>query len=501
MQDSINVMANSRISKSTEITIFLIVSVFALVYINPFLQSSMEVSSLSAAVSIATRFDFEIDSAHKTLPGDFIVYKGKTYSMTPPGESWIAALLYTVFRPILTKLNDPRGEVEVLYVLCIIFASIPFAGLKAVLTYRIYRILNLDTKEAFWLCLLAHFSTMNFPYSTCFFKRHLSSFFLLLAFYLLMTAKHNGKAPVSRILSSGISSGFSVVINFPAGVLFPLFLFYLTSFIRPMIRATWILFGFLIGITPLLYANWRIFDDPFYLSYLSHHRSIPNGDVSTLSEFTHALFEQTIGSHAGYFFYAPIMIMAIYGMIKAKNYVAERLFIGAAFVVLLTLGSAWVGWAWLYIGVGPRFLLEANSFLCIPLCWAGSALYIQEQEASPRRFFSLPIAFAAISFFWSYASTVTGLTPGSARPLEYSLKVLASRFGSGVIFSDILPSIFGWETVFTYLRTPANTVWDLLRLDLAHIFSLLSAQLSLVSLNFCVVIALVLLFRRRGLPS
>ena len=161
-------------------------------------------------------------------------------------------------------------------------------------------------------------ATLFYPFTTTFFSHTFGGALLIIAFYLLYTARFAWTS-TRRILLAGLLTGLGIITEYPTGVIFLVLCGYiLLAFPTRRIKT---LFFYGLGILPsglaLGWYNWFAFGSPFNLSY---------GFVSG-SEFEH-------GQHEGFF---GITLPHLDGLWQILVY-PRGLLIESPFLLLVPLG-------------------------------------------------------------------------------------------------------------------------------------------------------------------
>lgn len=246
-------------------------------------------------------------------------------------------------------------------------------------------------------------ATLFYPFTTTFFSHTLGGAMLLMAFYLLYTAR-DAWNPTRRILLAGLLTGLGVITEYPAGVIFLVLCAYIMLAFPGRRIKTLFIYG--LGILPsaltLAWYNWYAFGNPLSLSY---------GFVSG-NEFS--------GQHTGFF---GITFPRLDGLWQILVY-PRGLLIESPFLVLIPLGlylwyrrgsarlEALVAIAVTIIYPlmvssyflpmagenlpGPRLLLPALPFACLGLAWV-----VDDPRRWLRQALVVSIGFAlAITFLY-----------------------------------------------------------------------------------------------------
>jgi len=321
---------------------------------------------------------------------DISRYGGHIYSNKVPGLSFLAVIPYA---PLYALRGAPENALELnlyLYVTSIVTAGISGA-LIGVLLYKAARHRGLSPDAAYAIALVVALGTPIFAYSTMLFPHVPASLFALLAFLALDgTLRRNA-------LLAGAAVGAAVLMHYLCALLVFVMLGFLLATSRARIRET---LRYIAGGMPfaavLGWYQYAVFGSPF-------QTTIPTVNPGFLSEDAwfgifylpraEALWGLTFSPYRGLFYLAPVMLLAVIGLVAMfRKERAAAMTIVAGALLFFIINSAFNGWHGSYT-IGPRYSLPAVPLLAIGL------VYIH------GRFRLVYAVLAAISLFFNFAVT------------------------------------------------------------------------------------------------
>jgi len=371
-----------------------------------------EESRFALTRAIVDEGGFEIDSFYNQT-GDRLYFQDHHYSDKCPGTSFIALPIYTSWKVIYDTFfsqsfksahSDSSSEL-IYYAASIPFTYNPDPGLfilssmflvttfvsslfSALTVFLVYKISSYFTnKEKYRILLTISYGlgTLALPYSTVFLDHALTTFFTFLAFYLLFIMKKNKIQDNRLFFIAGLVAGFAVVIEISAFLFLLIYLLYLISFKRRKLLIFSV--GFLVGISPLFFYNYLIFNNPFHpfghSTYpgLLMHGWYPDrylkGFYIEISSFSIFLSNQILNvlarllffPYKGLFFYNPIFILSFIGLVYMfKKNRLEAISILLIFILFI-LSFSLILVFFCGFCFGFRYLLPIIPFLMIPLLY------------------------------------------------------------------------------------------------------------------------------------
>ena len=387
-------------------------------------------SRLALVFAVVREGRLTIDSFHDQPgidTGDKALYNGHYYSDKAIGTALAGSVAYL---PIygLARLRGQHFYFWVeKYLLTFLVIVIPsaFAGS---LMYRLCVYITKSRVRAYVATAAITLGTMIFPYSAIYYGHQLAAVYLFVAFYLIFRLRAAPAFRKGRMFLVGLLLGLALITEYTtAVVVLPLVAYYFhTLWIK---RAS--LFGdaaeeseaeesrktarrrgvaavalpALGGTLPLLLMfayNYACFGSPFSLAY--EHMENPlfkegmsRGLMGVRWPRIDALFYITLHPSYGIFWQSPVLIMSVVGlryMLRDKTYRPEALVAIFALAAYLFVNAGyymwWGGWSF-----GPRHLIPALPFLCLPLLFV------------PARAFLLTVALALVSIFQMFVVTAT----------------------------------------------------------------------------------------------
>jgi len=381
-----------------------------------------EESQFSLTKAISDEGRFEIDSFYNRT-GDRALYNNHYYSDKDPGLSFLSVPIYSSWKFIYSLFPQEQKQnnqyVEVLInnvtiyspkdpgfftfnsmILVTILTSCIFSALTVVLIYKISKSFSKNEKHRLLLTITYGLGTLAFPISLNFMGHATATFFSFLSFYLLFKVKHGKNHDVNLFVLSGLFAGIGIITeDIVALIAFFLFTY---SYTIDRKKTAFFVLGLFIGLLPLLFYNFSIFNTPFDLTRAYIDRSIyisayPYENVTASSEkiLKNAIFPSDeigrilrhfhfvtsppnlyvilrllIDPFRGILFYCPVLFLSFIGMFYMhKEYRTESLLILCIFISFLIVLSMRTSW-WGGYGFGNRYLFSVIPFLVIPIIYA-----------------------------------------------------------------------------------------------------------------------------------
>jgi len=263
---------------------------------------------------------------------DYAIYDGKNYSDKPPGISFISVPFY-VIGDILYKtgINLPTndsynypgdGNAFFLIILFMIFIN----SLAVVVLFDLLHFLKFSKQASLIVSLAFAFATLFWFYSTTLFSHSFTASLLIFTFYFLIK---------KNLFTSGILLGFSILIEYTIGLFLPIFFIYFLIEKKNLKNFFSFYLPVLFFLSILAVYNYLCFGNFFTFSYFY-------STFKNTQRFNHpiadGLYQLTISTWRGLFFYNPILLLSIPGAVilfkKHRN--QTILFILTAIVYLVT---------------------------------------------------------------------------------------------------------------------------------------------------------------------
>ena len=283
------------------------------------------------------------------VPPYFVLYHAERWLGLDPDDWWVMSVNAWLCSALTVGLASALGVVLVLRLAAQFFPGHPGAALGAALTFG--------------------FGTTFFPFGTLMFDHNVTAVLLLASF----AAARDG-----RPVSSGVWAGIAAVTNYLAAVPGAMFGAWLLCRRRPLRWGD--AMRFTLGVLPclavLLVYNVAAFGSPFALNTSFQNPAFKEIAPAFLGMFTapswFAALVITVSPWRGVFVLSPALIVAmvcLLGRWKMGTLTAERrLILGCAaffFLINICFNGFHGGFA-----AGPRYLIPALPFLCIPLAAA-----------------------------------------------------------------------------------------------------------------------------------
>jgi hypothetical protein len=388
--------------------------------------------------AIVERGTFAID-AYAANTGDLAFARGHVYSNKSPALSWIAAIPYApLFALERARGADPNaaGLLTINVYLCsLACVALPGALIPAML-FAYARRRGIDARRAALAAAAVALGTQLLPYATTFMLHVPSAALLCYA----LTTPHRARA--------GFAAALATAMNYlcaPALLVFALLEW------RTIVRYTAGALGPLIA---LAVYQYRCFGSVFAIGithedarFLTHGAALGVFQRPSLE----VLYAITVSPYRGLFFFAPVLLVALFGMRawwrdEIRTCVAALAII-ASFFAFNVAFNGWEGG----FGIGGRYLVPIIPLFGIALLHVPSRMLIG--------------IVAAISFAINFAAAAVDPQPSATipRPLtQYLVPLLLSGH-----FSPAVPITPPWSAATLTGHTSVNRM----TFDEAIIFS------------------------------
>jgi hypothetical protein len=435
-----------------------------------------------------------IDSYHENT-GDKAFFEGHYFTDKSLGPSLLAIPFYAAFKVIATvppvqnlienggslgRFSDtlnPEGqgfrpqamyEGMALTFMTFFATSIPSAVLGTVVFLFAARFARKDS-YAFWLALIYGLATPVFAYSNGLFQHQIAAFGAFVGFYLLWRVIYE-RATYRWLWFVGVLFGLVAISEYPV-VPFIGFIFLWAVYKMPNRLA---LGRVVLGAIPLglLFAayNFAIFHTPLPVGYeysTNWQEVHSQGFMSLTSPNFQTFLGLTISPFRGLFFIAPVLLLAVPGLVLMWRRHPEYRSITVLLTIIITgfllYNSSSVMW-WGGNAVGPRYLVPMIPFMSLPIIFAFNWLLTQPVS----RLIVVFLALLSLFNVWTQAIAGQYLPPSDVdgvrlqNPLvDYSLPLLTKgdiARNYGIIFLG-LPGILSLIPLITgvlaiYLLVP-----------------------------------------------
>jgi len=341
--------------------------------------------------SLVERHRIDID-AYAGNTADVSLHGGHLYSNKLPGLSFLAAVPYAL---IYAAAGPPRTWLELTLALygCTVLVCGAAGAAIGVLLFRMLRRRGAGAMSAAIAAFVAAFGTPLFAYSTMLFAHVPHALFVLLALDCVER---------ERYVAAGAALGAAVLtfyFGIPVAIVFVAVLLVQRRW-RGAARMTLgaLPFAIVIGVYQL-----AAFGSPFRTSIdtVSPAFRVRGALFGVLpGPSAEALIGITVSPFRGLFFIAPVLLLAIPGLVLMfrAGRRATALLIAAATVALIALNASFNGWHGGYT-IGPRYLLGV-----VPL------LMLAAHEAATRVRLIFAV-LAAVSIVFNFAAAAVDPQP------------------------------------------------------------------------------------------
>ena len=349
---------------------------------------------LAPIYSVVDHGTFKIDN-FSSFTIDKAFYAGHYYSDKPPGITFLGIPIYFVFKFMMSIFGQSYLYKDVRYVITVFLISFP-TSLLGLIIYRFLGYFLTSERKRFFLVLVYALGTLAFPYATLCYGHQLSAVLLFIAFYLLFSLKNNLLTKKYYFLISGFLLGYSLIIDYPSGIVAFLLVLYSLRFINKETGGLTFLGG-MIPLIILFIYNWLCFENIFALGY--HFIENPcapgmkEGFMGITLPSLKKLYAITFSPYRGIFITSPVLILTIPGFyyffqevnrvgksfrspdfsaginLKDEFYVCLLSTVG-----FLVFNASYTFW-WGGLGVGPRHLVNVLPFVILPI-----AFYVEKNK-------------------------------------------------------------------------------------------------------------------------
>ncbi|ACY17431.1 hypothetical protein [Haliangium ochraceum] len=248
-------------------------------------------------------------------------------------------------------------------------------------------------------------ATLAFPYATLLYGHQLTAALLLMAFAVLVRARHD-QVGLGRGALFGVGAllGAAVLVEYPAALAVLPICVYALAFVRPLPRLGWLLAGGALAAAVLAGYHALVFGGPLTLPYefsTQPHRS--QGFFMGLGMPEPAAVSGIlVSSYRGLLFSAPWLLLALPGAVvlaRRSGLRAELAVCAVIFALFVWLNASLVDWqgGW---ALGPRYLVPALPFVAV----LAAAMALVPAPAALRALGWL--VFAALSGYAAYLMLV-----------------------------------------------------------------------------------------------
>jgi hypothetical protein len=390
-------------------------------------SSAQVVTRLGLTLSIVESSRLDIDRfAHRTI--DKALFEGRYYADKVPGLSFLAIPVVVATSLVInrtggnTDSNDPRDFARFAKIVSIAVNGLISALAAAVLFLTAIRLGATRTGAVFAAGVLA-FATPFFGWSTAFFAHSVSGSLLIFAAAAITFAFAGDCAGKSRPrptlfgLGLGMLLGCTLVVDLtsaPACLLGGVLTLALAARggAAALLRmASFLLFGGVLGLLPLLVYDQLAFGSPFTLGYSAvvGFKGMQQGFFGISWPKPRVVVQLLFGPYRGLLPLSPVLALVPVGLYAMWREPTRRVAAGAILIVFcsfLWINASYVYW-WGGSSLGPRHLIPALPVCCLALAFAW-----------PRAFWARAVALVllAASLVLSLICAVPGIFAPSSIP-------------------------------------------------------------------------------------
>ncbi|MDD5634516.1 MAG: hypothetical protein PHW46_04485 [Candidatus Omnitrophica bacterium] len=461
-----NMFAKMSVKMKIFFTAWIVYVLF--MYIKP---ESMSSNLVDLAMSLVDNGNVYLRYSTSSIDISFV--NGKYISGHLPGASMLVVPLYLLAKPFFFHMSGENALV-LLHVLSIIFISSVSGALITVIFYSFLQQIMINEKSRLILTFIYAFGTMNFGYSTSYYKGIIATLCVFYAFYIVFLESYKRQRSLKIFFAAGLLLGMAAITDF--SVLYIVcILFIYAVYVGGGKRGLIAILGVLIPLIFLALYFKTAFGGFFSMPYA--YRVNPDPNVITYPRM-YNVFNLFFSIKQGFFVYMPIMVLSAFGLaegVRRKEFIPEMLTVILIFVIGGFYFSGYVR------RVDPLHIAcphDAHMVIryLMPICpfmLLGAAFVVNEIRRS------IVYILGGVSIFFSYLAAQAGLLPYGLWQIVYALKVFVTGFGMPTMFSQTLPHKFNIMTLHTYMSKPDNlTIAQLLTSDNKQLlFNLITNQL------------------------
>ncbi len=408
---------------------------FAFIYTPPRWQDWNQNSRFNLTRAIVDDGTVRIDR-YAGNTGDYAEIDGHIYTDKAPGLSLMAVPIYAVtstlepyglgqfsyhigqsggfaasLNPDGEGLSDDRIDTAVaLHIATILTVSVPAVVMLLLLYLIVERVAGCRT-AATLSALAIGLATPVFTYSQAFYG-HVPAAACVVGILALVILNNAESLSPRRLVAIGLLGGWAIVIEYPVAVI----LLPIGLWIAYRVRARALLFG-LAGMVPPLavLATYDLVAFGTLMPIGYEHSALwqeqhSTGYMSLTYPHTDALWGLTFSRFRGLFFFAPILLLTLPGLvigIRRSEHRGLFVTVGASALAFYLFVSSSIMW-WGGFSVGPRYLAPAIPLLALPFGVVVS--HINSQAPLWRGAGLLLIGlFGFISAALTWSTTLAGL--------------------------------------------------------------------------------------------
>ncbi|MEW6200938.1 MAG: tetratricopeptide repeat protein [bacterium] len=308
---------------------------------------------------------------------------GHYYSDKAPGTSFLwslpAALFFRAFRGAVNP-----DDVWFRYAATVSGISMLSAGTVVLMLVLLTLLCTVNRRGAetapysyIAITLFYSLGTLIFPYSTMFYSHALTASLALMFFDKFFRIRRAKIEPPNWLIAlTGLYCGLMIITEYPSAV--TVFILFAYAFLT--IQKKWKIIFIILGALPfgaiILYYNQISFGNMFTTGYL--HEVMPDFKAGMAQGFagmtlpeTKIFYNLLISPGRGLLWESPFLLFALPGwfyMFRRREYRLEAIVILAIIIeVIIIAASAFMPEGGM--AMGPRYLIPALPFLCIPIAF------------------------------------------------------------------------------------------------------------------------------------
>ncbi|MCZ6624008.1 MAG: hypothetical protein O7B35_07230 [Deltaproteobacteria bacterium] len=325
--------------------------------------------------------DIPLEKISTTLnTGDLSRFGGHIYPNKPPGATFTAVpayfLVYNLNR-LLGIHPDHWWPLTMNIYLTTVFSVSLIAALGGVVFYRTS--LQLFPSSPPWAHIASTLTfglgTLMLPYATMLIEHDLVAVLSLFAFLILLVNKKQritSIRPGLILFLAGVVSGLTLLMQYTSIITVSCLVFYVFWTAWPRWKVAYFIAGTIPPVAVLGWYNLLCYGSPVAISY-AHQGEWMLNKGGVLGMFVFPRFEimavLLFSGYRGLFFTSPVLLLSglgIWLMASQKEKRVELVLWIVIFLGFLSANSSYNSWegGW---GIGPRFLIPALPFFCLPL--------------------------------------------------------------------------------------------------------------------------------------
>ncbi len=331
---------------------------------------------------------------------DWSEYDGRKYPNKPPGTSLLAVPVYALLyhgerlagvNPLDKESPAWWGNAVIVNLVCNVF----LCALAAVALSRALATLGCGEAVAIAGAAAWALATLQFPFATSYWAH--SPVASMIAISLACVLAPDILSDRWRLPVAGFAAGFAVLSEYLALLALPGLALLAWSGRRQRRDLLAFAAGAVLPLMTLVVYQWACFGSPLATTYSYNNPGLILGEGGGMrgqvqAPAINALFQLTVGPFRGLFFFSPILLLAIPGVVALwregrRGLAATCTLVPAAFIAV---NSSWVFWSG-GLTSGPRFLIPAIPVLMIAVA---RAMVVHPHTAWTLAFVSAANAFA-----------------------------------------------------------------------------------------------------------